>query len=164
MKQIFLTKEDIAYSIFKTCVQRRKDHFGLFLNIHVVEEVKMLIKLIAVDSNHFIRYKCKITHCLDSQTLSEYISRIILDDNAKRSINEVLEVLIGVGTFSSTSSVDVESLQIVTVNRFKKSMPGGWQLFTFYLLIPFTVYFLSEFEATSHNAMLVGGWGKLIYP
>ena len=36
-------------------------------------------------------------HYLDSQTLSEYISTIVLDDNEKLSINEVLEVLIGVG-------------------------------------------------------------------
>ena len=36
---------------------------------HVVDELKMLTKLIVVDSIHFIRYKCKITHCLDSQTL-----------------------------------------------------------------------------------------------
>ena len=59
----------------------------------------MLIKLIVVDSNHFIRYQCKITHCLGSQTLSEYISVIALDDNEKLSINEVL---IGVGTFTSS--------------------------------------------------------------
>ena len=65
----------------------------------------MLIKLIAVDSNHL--YKCKITHCLDSQTLSEYISTIVLDENEKLSINEVLEVLIGVETFTSTSSFDI---------------------------------------------------------
>ena len=29
--------------------------------------------------------------CLDSQTFSEYISTIVLDDNEKLSINEVLE-------------------------------------------------------------------------
>ena len=40
----------------------------------------MLIKLLAVDSNHFVRQKCKITQCLDSQTLSEYISKIVLDN------------------------------------------------------------------------------------
>ena len=90
-----------------------------------MEEAKMLIKLIVVDSNHFIRYKCKITHCLGSQTLSEYISTIILDDNEKPSINEVLEVLIGVRTFTSTSSFDTQSLQFVTKNELKKSMPGG---------------------------------------
>ena len=61
----------------------------------------MLIKLIAVDSNHFIRYKCKIMHCLGSQT-SEHISTIVYD-NEELSINELLEVLIGVGTFTSTS-------------------------------------------------------------
>ena len=69
---------------------------------HVAEEAKMHIKLIDVDSNHFIRYKCKILHCLDSQTLSEYISTIVLD-NEKLSINVVPEVLTGVGTFTSTN-------------------------------------------------------------
>ena len=72
-----------------------------------------------------IRYKCKITHCLDSQTLSEYISTILLDDNEKLSINEVLEVLIGVGTFTSTSSFNIKSLQFVTMNELKKSILGS---------------------------------------
>ena len=70
----------------------------------------MFFKLIVVDSNHFVRYKGNITHCLDSQTLSEYISMIVLDDNEKLSINELLLVLIGVGTFISTSSFDTQNL------------------------------------------------------
>ena len=41
-------------------------------------------------------------HSLDSQTLSEYISTIVLG-NEKHSINEVLEVLTGVGTFTNTN-------------------------------------------------------------
>ena len=57
----------------------------------------MLIKLIVIDSNHFIKYKSKITRCLDS----EYILMIVPDDNEKLSIKQVLEVLIGVGTFTS---------------------------------------------------------------
>ena len=44
-------------------------------------------------------------HCLNPQT-SEYISIIILDDNENFSIVEVPKVLIGVGTFTSTSSCD----------------------------------------------------------
>ena len=71
-----------------------------------------------------IRYKCKITHCLDSQTLSEYVSTIFLDDNEKLSIDEVLEVLIGV-TFTSTSSFNIKSLQFVTGNELKKSILGS---------------------------------------
>ena len=85
----------------------------------------MLIKLILVDSNHVKRYKCKIMHYLDSQTLSEYISTIVLDDNEKFSINEVLEVLIGVGTFTSIRSFNTQSLQFVTMNELKQSIPGG---------------------------------------
>ena len=80
----------------------------------------MLIKLILVNSYHFIRYKCKITHCLDSQT-SEYLSTIVLNDNEKL-LTEVLKVLIGVGTFTSTSSFDTQSLQFVTKIEFKKSL------------------------------------------
>ena len=64
---------------------------GFFKHKHVAEEAKMLIKLIAVDSSHFIRYKCNIT---------QYISTIVID-NEKLSINEVLEVLIGVGVVSN---------------------------------------------------------------
>ena len=45
-------------------------------------------------------------HCLHSQTF-EYISKFVFDDNEKLLINEVLEVLIGVGTFISTSTVSI---------------------------------------------------------
>ena len=62
----------------------------------------MLIQLIAVDCNHFVRYKCKITHSLDYQTLSKYISMIVLG-NEKHSIIEVLVVLTEVGTFTNTN-------------------------------------------------------------
>ena len=85
----------------------------------VFKEAKMLTKLIIVVSYHFIRYKCKNTY------ISKIISTIALDDNEKFSINKVLEVLIGVGTFTSTSSFDTQSLQFVTMNELKKSMLGG---------------------------------------
>ena len=75
----------------------------------------MLIKLIVVNSNHFIRCKCKITHCLGSETLPEYIPAIAFDYNEKLSINEVVEVLIGVRTFTSTRSFDSQSPKFVTM-------------------------------------------------
>ena len=62
---------------------------------------------------------------LDSRTLSEYISTIVLNDNETISINEVLEVLICVRTVTNTSSFDTQSLQFVTMNELKKSMSGG---------------------------------------
>ena len=86
----------------------------VFKHTHVVEESKMIIKLIATNFYHFIRYKCKIKHWLDCQ-ISEYISTIVLNDNEKLSVSEVPEVLIGVGTFTSTSSFDPQSLQFVTM-------------------------------------------------
>ena len=86
-----------------------------------MEEAKMLIKLIVVDSNHFIRYRCKIRHFPDSQT-SEYISTIVLDVNEKLSIREVLDVLTGLGTFTSTSSFYTQSFQLVKMNELKMSM------------------------------------------
>ena len=46
------------------------------------------------------------------------------DENEKLSINEVLEVLISVETFTSTISFDTQSLQFVTMNKLKKSVPG----------------------------------------
>ena len=58
-------------------------------------------------------------HCLDSQTLSEYISMIVLDDNEKLLINEVIEVLISVGTFNSTSSFNTLNLQFVRMTKLK---------------------------------------------
>ena len=67
-------------------------------------------------------------HCLVSQALSQYISTIALDDNEKISINEVLEVLIGVETFTSTSSFDTESLEFLKMNDF---FCGGDTQFTY---------------------------------
>ena len=58
--------------------------------------------------------------CLDSQTFSEYISTIVLDDNEKLSINEVLDVLIVTGIFTSTSIFGTKSLQFVTMNELKR--------------------------------------------
>ena len=52
-------------------------------------------------------------------------SHFFTDENEKLSINEVLEVLIGVGTFTSTSSFDTQSLQFATMNKSKKPVPGG---------------------------------------
>ena len=45
----------------------------------------------------------------------KHISTIVLDDNEKIFINEVLEVLIGVETFTNTSSFDTQSLQFFTM-------------------------------------------------
>ena len=122
----------------------------------------MLIKFIVFDSNHFIRHKYKIMHGLDSQTLCEYTSTIVLDDNEKLPINEVLVVLTGVGIFTSTCSFDRQSLQFVTMKKLKKSVPGGLQLSPFYLVVPYSNCFLLELEATSHNAMFMERWSKCI--
>ena len=84
-----------------------------------MEEAKPLIRLNVVDSYHFTKYRCKITHCINSQTLSEYISAFFLGDNEK------LSILIGIGTFTSTSSFDTQSLEFVITNKLKKPIPGG---------------------------------------
>ena len=76
----------------------------------------------------------------------------------------VLEVLVSVGTFTITSSFATQSIQLVTMNELKKFMPGGLLLFTFYWLVPYSVYFLLAFRATSYNAMFVGRSGKCICP
>ena len=65
----------------------------------------------------------------------------------------MLEVLIGVGTFISTSSFDRQKLQFVTMNELKRYMPGGLQLFPLYLMALYSVCFLLEFEATLYNAV-----------
>ena len=115
-----------------------------------MEEAKLPIKLIAVNSNHFMRRKCNTTSRLSNITrLSNIIwIYITIDDNEKLWINEVLEVLIGVGTFSSTSSFDTQCLLFFTMSEFKKSMPGGLQFFLFHLVVSYSVCFLLEFEAT----------------
>ena len=62
------------------------------------------------------------------------------------------------------SIFDTQSLQFATVNELKKSMSEGLYLFTLYMLVPYSGYFLLEFEAISHNAMFIGRWDKCIYP
>ena len=62
---------------------------------------------------------------LDSQTLSEYISTIVLDDNKKILVNEAIELLISDGTLTSTSNFNTKSLEFVIINKLKKSMSGG---------------------------------------
>ena len=63
-----------------------------------------------VNSQHVVRYKSKITHCPVDSILSEYIATITLDDVKKSSIDEVLEVLIGVGSFTNMGCFDKQSL------------------------------------------------------
>ena len=82
----------------------------------------MLIKLIAVDSSILLDTNVKS----DSQTLPESILTFALDDNEKNLISEVLDILIGAGTFTSTSSFGTQSLQFVTMNELKKSEPEGF--------------------------------------
>ena len=48
------------------------------------------------------------------------------DENEKLSINEVLKFLIGVETFTSTSSFDTQSLQFVTMNKLKTFLFFAW--------------------------------------
>ena len=106
-------------------------------------EVSMLLKLIVVNSQHVVRYKSKITNCSADLTLSEYIATITLDDGNKISINEVLEVLIGAGSFTNTSCFEKQSLQVVTMEELRKSMPGGLIysiIFHFKLVVLSNVY------------------------
>ena len=68
MKQIYLTEEDIPLHIrfLKLVYSEGKIASVCFqTETHLVNKAKMLIKLIVVNSNHFVRHKCEITHCLD---------------------------------------------------------------------------------------------------
>ena len=58
---------------------------------------------------------------------------LFFDENEKLSINEVLEVLISVETFTSTISFDTQSLQFVTMNKLKKVCAR--MVVTFYFLL-----------------------------
>ena len=68
----------------------------------------------------------------------------------------MLEILIGVGTFSSTSSFNMQCLLFVTMNELKKYITEGLQFFLFHLVVSYSVCILLEFEATSQNTMFVG--------
>ena len=54
------------------------------------------------------------------------VTLLVNCDIGSRQENGVLEVLIAVGTFTSTSSFNTQRLQFVTINKFKKvNVPGG---------------------------------------
>ena len=53
------------------------------------------------------------------------------DENKKLSINKILEVLISVGTFTSTISFDTQSFQFVTMNKLKSMCQEGCNLLFF---------------------------------
>ena len=55
----------------------------------------------------------------------QHLLLFFADEDEKILINEVLEALISVGTFTSTISFDTQSLQFVTINKLKKSVSGG---------------------------------------
>ena len=120
------------------------------------------LKLTAVDSNHFIRYKCKITHCLDSRTLSEYIWTHVLD-NEKLSVIEVLEVLTGVRTFTSTSKSFRYTKQpsICYNERVKKVFVRSFEIF--YFLLGSSIQCLLFVGIRSYFAQrdIVGRWGQI---
>ena len=79
------------------------------------------------------------------------------DNNKKLSINEMLGVLIGIGTFTSTSSFDTKNLQLVTTNELKKSMPGVLQLFLFYLLFHTVAAFCCDCVCVCVCVCVLGG-------
>ena len=85
----------------------------------------MLLKLSVVNSQHLVKYKSKITYCNVESTLSDYVTSLTLDDGEKITIDEVLEVLIGAGSFTNASCFDKQSLPFVTMEELQKSMPGG---------------------------------------
>ena len=111
-------------------------------------EVSMLLKLIVVNSQHVVRYKSKITNCSADLTLSDYIATITLDDGNKISINEVLEVLIGAGSFTNMSCFEKQSLQVVTVEELRKWMPGGliYSIFFHFKLVVLSNVYLDCLE------------------
>ena len=73
----------------------------------------------------------------------------------------MLEVLIGAGTFNS---FDTQCLLFVTMNELKNVYARRFAIFLFHLVISYSVCFLLEFEATSHNAMFVGRVLASIFP
>ena len=84
-------------------------------------------------------------HWLDSQTVSEYISTIVPDDNEKFSINGKLDILL----MLPVKVVWYAKPPICYNKRVKK-------LYARRFATSYRVCFLLEFEATSHNVMFVG--------
>ena len=85
----------IAHLISKTYAAKERPRRSVFKHKHVVEEAKMLIKLIVVNSYHFIRYNCKITHYLGSQKLSSisqvYIKYLYISSIYQRSFLMIMK-------------------------------------------------------------------------
>ena len=92
----------------------------------------MLLKLNIVNTKHFVRYKTKMTFYEGSKTLAEYIDSIILDDEQKINVQEIVEVLVGV-SFTDTTCFDKASFSFVNLDELKKSLQGGSLLNCFIL-------------------------------
>ena len=65
--------------------------------------------------------------CIDRCEMKnvEPLLLFFVDENEKLLINELLEVVIGVGTITNTSSFDTQSFRFVTLDKLKKSVSGA---------------------------------------
>ena len=85
---------------------------------------KMLLKLIVVTSNHLIRYKNRITHCDEVNSISEFIAQVKLDDGNILDANEVIELYAG-ASMTNLENVDVASISLITLKELKDSLLCG---------------------------------------
>ena len=85
----------------------------------------MLIKLSIVSASHVVKYKSRITFCEDKSSISVYISKLNLDDGTLCLHRSILEVLVSTGSFNDGTLLDQGSLEIITFEELKKSLPGG---------------------------------------
>ena len=86
--------------------------------------IKRLVKLSMVDTRHLIKYKNRIDHSDDNNTVVDLLSSVKLDALTILSVKEINEVLVG-SSFSETSSVDLESLKMINIKELKSSFSRG---------------------------------------
>ena len=67
----------------------------------------MLLKLAVTSAeDHVAQYKTKITHCDGSIKMADYFKKLLLDNGENLKTENILEVLVGAGSFTDISLFD----------------------------------------------------------
>ena len=83
----------------------------------------MLLKLaITSAEDHVAQYKAKITHCDGSIKTVDYFKKLLLDNGENLKTENILEVLVGAGSFTDISLFDTECMEHVSMDDLQKSL------------------------------------------
>ena len=83
----------------------------------------MLLKLaITSAEDHVAQYKAKITHCDGNIKMVDYLKKLLLDNGENLKTENILEVLVGAGSFTDIRLFDTECMEHVSMDDLQKSL------------------------------------------